>query len=125
MMAVFGEGLGFLLYRLTVGRLVMACADRILRLFAWILRLIERFLIRPPLKLLICIGKGLLRLINRIYRHVRDKRFERMGTRETLRYTSHLCALAEIGFSQQSFQTKKRCRKTKKCLKNKQIINKG
>lgn len=100
LMAIFGEGLGFLLYRLTLGRLIMACADAILRFLAWILHLLTRFIILPPLRLLKRLAVTLAAALNSCLAKQRDRRLFRMGNREATEYAERLERLASVGFSQ-------------------------
>ena len=54
---LLGEGLGWLVYRLTLGGLVMGCANALIRLVKRMLHLLDRMLLRPILRL----GRWLLR----------------------------------------------------------------
>ncbi len=102
LMAIVGEGVGLLLYRLTLGRLVMAFADRLLRLLAWLWHLLVRFVIRPPIRLVLRLITALARLVRRLHRTRRDKRLSRQGGREATLYAERLSKLASVGFSEET-----------------------
>lgn len=114
LMAIAGEGFGFLLYRLTIGRLVMAFADSILRLIAWVIRLIVRYLIRPPLRLIVQIAKVLGGQIVAIVARLRRWRLIAVGRREAERYTEMLERLAALGFAEEAYKIVKKRLKAKK-----------
>lgn len=123
LMAIVGECAGFLLYRQTLGRLVMACADRIIRLIAWIIRMIGRFVILPPLRLLGRLAVTFGKCILRCRTHMAARRLDRIASRETVRYVDWMTRLAQSGFSDVSDG---RCNKRRKAnVKRKRYISKG
>lgn len=111
LMAIIGEGVGLLLYRLTLGRLVMACADRLLRLLAWLWHLLVRFVIRPPIRLVLRLITALARLVRRLHRTRRDKRLACQGSREAILCAERLRKLASVGFSEETVKKRSKDRK--------------
>lgn len=89
--------IGLILWRLTAGRLIAACTDRILHLLAVLCRWILRRILAP-------IGRALRRAFSRLCRYAamrRERRFRRRLARRakriTLRYRAALLAAAEQG----------------------------
>ena len=89
--------IGLILWRLTAGRLIAACTDRILHLLAALCRWIVRRILAP-------IGHALRRAYGKLCRLVsmrRERRFRRRLARRakriTLRYRAALLAAAEQG----------------------------
>lgn len=97
-MAIFGEGVGFLLYRLTLGRPVIACADSIIRLIALIIRLIVHFIIRPPCRLIGKVMKATATQLDRGWMRLRERWISHIGRVETERYCKVLADMASNGF---------------------------
>ena len=64
---LLGEGLGWALYRLTLGVAVMGCAAALIRLVKRLLRLLDRLLVRPVLRL----GRWLARPWMDLFRQIR------------------------------------------------------
>lgn len=54
---LLGELLGFLLYYLTLGVLVMKCAQQIIAFIRWIFQVLWKLILRPVVRLLMWIGK--------------------------------------------------------------------
>lgn len=126
-MAMLGEGAGFILYRLTLGKLVMACADAILRFLAAVFKVIVRLLILPPLRVLGRMIDAISAALLRTYRKLRERRLTRIGSKEALCYAQYLCQLASAGFSEQAVHRHNRLRvRSKQKKRNKKIkIEKG
>lgn len=120
LMALLGEGIGFLLYRLTLGRLVMASADLILRLIASVIELIVRYLILPPLRLLRRLANALIGKIARRIGRWREKRMRAAAQRETERYKRQLLAMAAVGFDAQALHNQIRRSGKHRSRKNKE-----
>ena len=59
---LLGELLGFLLYYLTLGTLVMKCAQRLIACIRWIFRALWKLLLRPVVLLIRWIGRKVGRL---------------------------------------------------------------
>lgn len=112
-MAIIGEAVGFILYRLTLGKLIMACADGILRLLAMIFRLIVHLLILPPLRLIGRLAQAVFRVFMRACRRLRMRGLTRQGGREAIDYAERLSALAAAGFAEQAVKKRKEIDKTK------------
>lgn len=119
LMAIFGEGVGFLLYRQTLGRLVMACADRILRLIAFLINLLVRFFLLPPIRLLKRILSAIGQSCRKAHDRRRRRRLDRIGGREALRYEMWLLRMASNGFSEDEPCSPNHDRITKSNNKNK------
>lgn len=112
LMAIVGEGIGFLLYRASLGRLVMLCADSILRVIARICRSIARYLIRPPIRLLRRLTAAVCRRIRHRWGQMKEKRLLRIGGREATAYTEALGQMAASGFAENALDNRRKLRKT-------------
>ncbi|MBQ8289019.1 MAG: spore cortex biosynthesis protein YabQ [Clostridia bacterium] len=97
LMAIPALGVGILLWRLTAGRLITVCTDRILHLLAVLCRWILRRILSP-------IGRAVQSTVRRLRRHFAagwERRFYRRLARQakqiTLRYGAALTASAGRG----------------------------
>lgn len=97
LMAIPALGVGFLCWRLTGGRLIQVCTDRILRCLARICRAIHRRVLAP---IGVAVQKAIRRMRER-YAARRKRRFLRKLTRAarkmTLRYEAALVSAAGKG----------------------------
>ncbi len=111
LMAILGEGVGFLLYRQTVGRLVMACTDQILRLLSWVFRQIARWIILPPFRFAKRTAIAWRVRFSGLVSNWRTKRLHACSQTETVRYVKTLRSLAAVGFHEQSLARQKKRRR--------------
>ncbi|MDD3192389.1 MAG: spore cortex biosynthesis protein YabQ [Oscillospiraceae bacterium] len=68
---LLGETLGFLLYYLTVGALVMKCAKKIIAAIRWILLAVWKWLLRPVVQIFFWIGKKSGRIFGKIGKNMK------------------------------------------------------
>lgn len=63
---LLGELLGFLLYYLTLGVLVMKCAQQIIAFIRWIFQVLWKLILRPVVRLLMWIGKKVAKIFGKL-----------------------------------------------------------
>ncbi len=86
---LLGELLGFLLYYLTLGTLVMKCAQRLIACIRWIFRALWKLLLRPVVLLIRWIGRKVGRLFGKLEKNAKkavQKHRKHLQTRRILLY---------------------------------------
>ena len=71
---LLGELLGFLLYYLTLGTLVMKCAQRLIACIRWIFRALWKLLLRPVGRLFGKLGKNAKKAVQKHRKHLQTRR---------------------------------------------------
>ena len=86
---LLGELLGFLLYYLTLGVLVMKCAQQIIAFIRWIFQVLWKLILRPVVRLLMWIGKKVAKIFGKLGKNAKkavQKNRKHLQTRRILLY---------------------------------------
>jgi hypothetical protein len=96
-MAIPALGLGILAWRLSGGRLVTICTDRILYLLARMVRLIVRYIVSPIGRWGKLFGRWIARRAAEAHRRRYQQRLAAMAKKITPRYQRALCEACLVG----------------------------
>lgn len=97
LMAFPAMGCGVLLWRLTLGRLIGICTQRILCGIAWVLHRLKERILRPLWRRLSGALRRLWRRIADCHQRFKDRRLWAMAKKETERYTRSLTRAMAMG----------------------------
>lgn len=96
--AITGEILGFTVYYFTVGRVVKALAERIIALIRLFIRLIYKYIVLPPIRLVRYIFNKIINAVRKVLNYLRTKYIRRKLRTYTKNEMARFIKLAGSGY---------------------------